>query len=258
MSQTEVRKPIMPLIAIVLVGVVALLCIAFVLPQILPSKSSNQIVESKKFQSQEVSESVVSLNMPTFNGYVAVKPSDSRIVLINVTMRGHQDELKDINFDFKEHPGNGMKTVSLKVRSTTMLHFGVSADIDVLVPKGLVYYAILDTSNGKIEISSLKGEKLTLHTSNGAIITSLFDFGSYKLVTSNGRIEVDVVYNTPIRIQANPSNGKINFNMPLTVTQSSDNTLFGYTSNYDSSKPNIGLQLSTSNGNVDIMYLGKD
>jgi len=296
MGQIEARRPIIPLVAIIVVGVVALLFVALVLPQVLPSKSSNQIVEYKKFQSQEISESTISLDLSSFNGYITVKPSDSRIVLINVTMKGTQDELKDITFDFKEQTENGTKTVTLKVKSTGLLPIlGTSASLDVLVPKDRVYYATLDTSNGKIEVSSLKGEKLTLHTSNGmiqftnvefgiieattsngeikgslsankatlttsngAIRTSISNFGSYKITTSNGRIEVNIIYNTPIKIQANTSNGKINYDMPLTVTQSSNNNLSGYTYNYDSSKPNIDLQLSTSNGNIDMMYLGKD
>lgn len=113
------------------------------------------------------------------------------------------------------------------------------------------------TSNGQIK-GSLSANIATLTTSNGAIIASITNFGNYNLTTSNGRIEVNMNYNVPLNIQANTSNGKIKPNMPLIIIQSNDNNLSGYTSNYDSNKPNFGLQLSTSNGNIDINYLGKD
>lgn len=161
MSQVEARKPIKSLIAIVVIGVVVLLFIALVLPRVLPLKSSNQIVEYKKFQSQEISESVVSLDLSTFNGQIIVKPSDSSVVLINVTLRGTQDEIKDITFDFKEQSENGNKTVTLNVKGTNFFPLSnVLASLDVFVPQDRVYYIILNTSNGKIQIASLKGEKI--------------------------------------------------------------------------------------------------
>jgi hypothetical protein len=289
----EKRKPEMSMIAILIAGIIALLFLALVLPQIIPPGASKQIIEYKKFQSQNITENAVSLELSTFNGYVAVIPIESNTIIINITMRGTQDELKGITFDFKDQAGNGLWTVALKVKSTTILPLSnVSATLDVFVPKDKVYNATLDTSNGYIDVSSLKGEKLILHTSNGmiqftkveftnmelttsngairgscsadkatlsssngAIIVSILNFGSYDITTSNGRIEIDTVYNAPLWIQAKTSNGKISYNMPLNITQSNNNSLLGNSNNYDPNKPNISLNLSTSNGNIDIYFI---
>lgn len=295
----ETRKPMIPLIALVVAGVIALIVLALVLPQIIPARSSGQVLEYKKFQSQSIDESAVSLDLTTFNGHIIVKPGDSNMVTINVTMRGTQNELNSITFDFKDQemvqgqPRNGARIVSLVVRSATIIPLSnVSVSLDVFVPQDRTYNATLNTSNGDIEVSSLKGEKLvllssngiiqytnvefsvmeattsngniegsssvnkaTIRTSNGAIVASILNFGSYDITTSNGRIEVDTVYNTPMEVQAKTSNGKISYNMPLNTTQSSNNSLFGYTYNYDPNKPNVSLHLSTSNGDVAITYL---
>jgi hypothetical protein len=136
----------------------------------------------------------------------------------------------------------------------------------------------IDTSNSPIEVSNVSATLLNANTSNGAvtldkvIVSGTVDMKSSngtltarqvaakdKLLmdTSNGRIAVEQVISAAIRL--NSSNGSI---FGSVEGKRSDYTISSGTSNGDNNlgdggKGQFMLTVNTSNGNIDIRFLGE-
>ena len=136
----------------------------------------------------------------------------------------------------------------------------------------------INTSNSAIEVSNVSAMTVEAHTSNGAVtldtaaVSGAVDMkssngtltarqvvarGSLRMETSNGRIVVDQVAGAAIELKS--SNGSITGTVE---GKRSDYTISSDTSNGDDSlgdggKGQYKLTVNTSNGNIDIRFLGE-
>ncbi len=136
----------------------------------------------------------------------------------------------------------------------------------------------IDTSNAPIEVSAVAAALVNAHTSNGAVtldklaVSGTADARSsnggltaretvakdrLRMETSNGRVTVDRVASADIQLRS--SNGSITGNVE---GKRADYTISSHTSNGDDSlgdggKGQFKLTVQTSNGNVDIRFLGE-
>lgn len=136
----------------------------------------------------------------------------------------------------------------------------------------------INTSNSAIEVSNVSALMVEAHTSNGAVtldtaaVSGAVDMkssngsltarqvaarGSLRMETSNGRIVVDQVASAAIELKS--SNGSITGTVE---GKRSDYTISSDTSNGDDSlgdggKGQFKLTVNTSNGNIDIRFLGE-
>ena len=136
----------------------------------------------------------------------------------------------------------------------------------------------INTSNSPVEVSNISALTVDAHTSNGAVtldtaaVSGAVDMrssngtltarqvvarGSLLMETSNGRIVVDQVAGAAIELKS--SNGSITGTVE---GKRSDYTISSHTSNGDDSlgdggKGQFKLTVKTSNGNIDIRFLGE-
>jgi hypothetical protein len=106
----------------------------------------------------------------------------------------------------------------------------------------------LRTSNGRISLENVKGE-FDVSTSNGAI-----DFrgemtagGMNQLTTSNGSVEVTLLGEPSVKLDAATSIGEIICKLPIVATESGVNRLVGVVGGGDA-----GLVIETSNGSITV------
>ena len=149
------------------------------------------------------------------------------------------------------------------------------ADVTGLTQAGEIR---IDTSNAPIQVSDVSAAQLSAHTSNGAVtldkvlLSGAADLrssngtltarqlsagGSLRMDTSNGRIVLDQV--TASAVDLKSSNGSITGSVS---GKRSDYSISSDTSNGDDSlgdggKGPIKLTVRTSNGNIDIRFLGE-
>jgi DUF4097 and DUF4098 domain-containing protein YvlB len=113
---------------------------------------------------------------------------------------------------------------------------------------GMEGTADIETSNGAVDVADSKGE-FDFHTSNGRISFSgeLTAGGDNRLETSNGRVNVELLGEPSVRIDASNSNGDITTNLPLTIESTSRHHLVGTIGDGEAD-----LYVRTSNGDLDI------
>jgi Putative adhesin len=106
----------------------------------------------------------------------------------------------------------------------------------------------LRTSNGRISLENVKGE-FEVSTSNGDI-----DFrgemtagGMNQLTTSNGSVEVTLLGEPSVKLDATTSNGEIICRLPIVATESGVKRLVGVVGGGDA-----GLVIKTSNGSITV------
>jgi hypothetical protein len=106
----------------------------------------------------------------------------------------------------------------------------------------------LRTSNGRISLENVKGE-FEVSTSNGDI-----DFrgemtagGMNRLTTSNGSMEVTLLGEPSVKLDATTSNGEIICRLPIVATESGGNHLAGVVGGGDAV-----LVIKTSNGSITV------
>jgi DUF4097 and DUF4098 domain-containing protein YvlB len=187
---------------------------------------------------------------------------------------------------------NGMHTISLKAkRINSLLRNGQEGvRLEAYIPKTHSYFLDLESSNGKIEIIQVQGIELKMRTSNGRLTLNEIDFtefegqtsngmidgvirsdnadlstsngqidvtivgdGDYQMHTSNANVDIDLQTDLPTRVDASTSNARVEWNgIPITVDHSEPNRLRAHTRDYDGAKIKIDLNISTSNGNIQI------
>jgi DUF4097 and DUF4098 domain-containing protein YvlB len=113
---------------------------------------------------------------------------------------------------------------------------------------GMEGTADFGTSNGAVDVADSRGE-FDLHTSNGRISFSgeLTAGGDNRLETSNGRVNVELLGEPSVRIDASNSNGDITTDLPLTIESTSRHELVGTIGDGEAD-----LYVRTSNGDLDI------
>jgi hypothetical protein len=106
----------------------------------------------------------------------------------------------------------------------------------------------LRTSNGRISLENVKGE-FEVSTSNGDIDFrgELTAGGMNRLTTSNGSVEVTLLGEPSVKLDAATSNGEIICKLPIVATESGVNRLVGVVGSGDA-----GLVIETSNGSITV------
>jgi DUF4097 and DUF4098 domain-containing protein YvlB len=157
-------------------------------------------------------------------------------------------------------------TVRVETQISSGWRFGIDsgADITVTLPAntnvdlqtsnggievvGLQNSGKLWTANGMISLENVKGE-FEVNTINGAI-----DFrgemtagGMNQLTTSNGSVEVTLLGEPSVKLDATTSNGEITCKLPIAATESGINRLVGVVGGGDA-----GLVIKTLNGSIKV------
>ena len=110
------------------------------------------------------------------------------------------------------------------------------------------------TSNGGIE-GRVEAGVMEVSTSNGRIALTITGAvsGSYDLSTSNGLVEISAPSSAGYRLTAKTSNGAIDFSLPnLSYSKDTNTEKSAQTTGYDSFVVKMVIDVSTSNGNVEI------
>lgn len=106
----------------------------------------------------------------------------------------------------------------------------------------------LQTSNGRISLENVKGE-FEVNTINGAIDFrgEMIGGGMNRLTTANGSVEVTLLGEPSVKLDATTSNGKIICKLPIAATESEVNRLVGVVGGGDA-----GLVIKTFNGSIKV------
>jgi len=145
--------------------------------------------------------------------------------------------------DVDLHTSNGALTVegingsgALETSNGAMELFNVKGDF-----KGR-------TSNGAIDVRNAVGE-VDLQTTNGRVSFEgeLIAGGDNRLVTSNGRVDVELLGEPSISLDASTTNGEINTTLPMTTSLVEKNHIVGTIGDGEAA-----LYVRTSNGEVTI------
>jgi DUF4097 and DUF4098 domain-containing protein YvlB len=157
-------------------------------------------------------------------------------------------------------------TVRVEARVSSVRGFGTDAgaEITVTLPAdtnvdlrtsnggievvGIQNSGRLRTANGRISLENVKGE-FEVSTINGAI-----DFrgemtagGTNQLTTFNGSVEVTLLGEPSVKLDAATSNGEIICKLPIAATESGVNRLVGVVGGGDA-----GLVIKTLNGSITV------
>jgi hypothetical protein len=113
---------------------------------------------------------------------------------------------------------------------------------------GMEGTADFGTSNGAVSVADSKGE-FDLHTSNGRISFSgeLTAGGDNRLETSNGRVDVELLGEPSVTLDASTSNGELSIELPITTSLVEKNHIVGTIGDGEAD-----LYIRTSNGDINI------
>jgi DUF4097 and DUF4098 domain-containing protein YvlB len=157
-------------------------------------------------------------------------------------------------------------TIRVEVRVSSVRGFGTDAGAEITVTLPADTNVDLRTSNGGIEVVDIQNSG-KLRTSNGRIslenvkgefqvntINGDIDFrgemtagGMNQLTTSNGSVEVTLLGEPSVKLDATTSNGEIICKLPLMATESGVKRLVGVVGGGDA-----GLVIKTSNGSITV------
>lgn len=201
---------------------------------------------------------VSNLEIDNSNGDVKISTWGKSYVLIEVEASTRKDE-KD--FDEVEITVEGEENCIIKTLNRPR---SVSVNYDIIVPKDTAVKSV-KTTNGRIVLQDVKGEKLVAITTNGGIETSnVYNIRSLHtsnarihseilnitddidIQTTNGRVQLYVNPNLQASFQMRTSNGTINTNITnLEEKERTKFTLLG-----DMGNGNHTIRVNTTNGNI--------
>jgi hypothetical protein len=190
------------------------------------------------------------------NGQIDVVTGDEGTVNVKATIRRPDD----VEYDVVQEGD----TIRVEARVSSVWGFGTDAgaDITVTLPAdtnidlrtsngGIEVVDIqnsgkLRTSNGRISLENVKGE-FEINTSNGDIDFrgEMTDGGMNQLTTSNGSVEVTLLGEPSVKLDATTSNGEIICELPIVATESGVKRLVGVVGGGDAV-----LVVKTSNGSI--------
>ncbi|MFQ5951713.1 MAG: META domain-containing protein, partial [Candidatus Geothermarchaeales archaeon] len=166
--------------------------------------------------------------------------------------------------------------------------------LDVKVPTEVSYVLDLTTSNGRIVVTRLNGDELSVSTSNGRVVLTDIDFevidigtsngrisgvitasdsrvhtsnggidvrllgaGNYELRTSNGDVDVSLEGRVPAMVDAETSNGDASWHgVPIVLIESGEGRLVARTEGYVEALAAVNLLIRTSNGHIEVSTEG--
>jgi hypothetical protein len=144
---------------------------------------------------------------------------------------------------FGPDPGADI-TVTLPADTNVDLHTS-SGNIEVVDTQNS---GKLQTTNGRISLENVKGE-FEANTSNGGIVFrgEMTAGGMNQLTTSNGSVEVTLLGEPSVKLDATTSNGEIICKLPIVATETEVKRLVGVVGAGDAV-----LVVKTSNGSITV------
>ena len=213
-----------------------------------------------KFNFNEIFNSINEANMINYEKkeYV-VKNTDISTVYIDtndesvIILPSDDDTIKIIYYDedkktYTISEDNGKLSMIVN-RTYNFLNFGytpIDINVKVYIPKDLIVFYDINTSNSKIEINSLEAENIKFKTSNGKIVLDKIISNKINLKTSNSKIVLNEVKANEINGDTN--NGKLDLNnincLKLDFKTSNSGAYIKNVKSRDK------LWIKTSNGNI--------
>lgn len=144
--------------------------------------------------------------------------------------------------------GNGAIAVSHRSGNIVASTSNGSIQVDDVEGESLE----LKTSNGSVTVDKGKGN-LKATTSNGRIVLKNYQLsGSSKMKTSNGGIDLYLVADQPVQLQAKTGNGSIDCNVPVDNAEKKRHSFSGIAFGGKDVKDIPSLEMTTGNGGIDI------
>lgn len=214
-------------------------------------------VEDTKSYSGLVTVDRVYLKVESFNGPVTVSTWDRNEYRIDVRIqaRGYSQadaeaRLRELKAELDESLIQGERRVSVRCEAPFGAQSRYGVEVEAVLPAEATISLDLESSNGPVSVSNLRGTTLKISTTNAMLTFSNVRAVSIDGSSSNGRIEgdieaEDVVFST--------SNGRITLRLPCST--SGDYKLS--TSNaaielHVSNSPRVGYDVDLSTSNADI------
>lgn len=189
----------------------------------------------------EVVEGTV-LSLKTFNGEINIEGGNSNKVVLSAIKRTRFGENEFENVEIEVTQEDGVLNIETKHLRDWVSR--VSVDLSVKVPNNVIIDSV-DTSNGDIDITGIKGD-VGVRSSNGEINISDVD-GFVKASTDNGRIYIE---ETKGISDLDSSNGDIIANISDFKDNSKVSSSNGEITLYLNPSLNAEIYMRTSNGKI--------
>lgn len=165
---------------------------------------------------------IVKLDLTTENGSIEVEgwPEEHYRLILKMKVRGNDEasareraaeivEVEEVTDElrvFSKAGSNEALHIKLQVPQAKVYELALSTSNGEVELDSLNVFGSIATSNGKVALENLKGERLTARTSNGSIECDNLGMRELILTTSNGRIKAEGFAQ---RLEARTSNGSI-------------------------------------------------
>jgi len=246
-------------LVIAVIVIVAVIASASILFSALISPVGIYKAEDTKSYAGVVTVDRVYFEVDNFNGPIHVSTwnkaeykIDVRIIARGDSQKSAEDNLNDLKIVLDDSIIQEQKRLVLKYDVPFLAYGRYSIEVNAVLPANSVIDLDLESSNGGVYLTNIKGQTLRLATSNGPIVFDGAYAESIKGQTSNGYING--------RIEAkdtslSTSNSRIELTIPCSISAkyvlSTSNGAIALAVS-PSSEVGYDLDLSTSNGNISI------
>jgi DUF4097 and DUF4098 domain-containing protein YvlB len=219
------------------------------------SFNSEDLLEHRQDKTVHDAAENIELDVSTVNGNIEIRESDEYDVEVTYDIKAPKGHLLDITTGTNgSRDGNTMKIIAeAKPANSTQMLINTGANITVKVPKNSSYNLTLVTPNGNVKVTALNGTNLTMDLENGNIDAAIGNFSIVNGWNSNGNIAIKLHNGTRFYVDAMVGNGRVRHDdIHMAPETDTDRHLKGYT---ESGNGSLRMDLSTSNGNIDISYI---
>ncbi|UCD45440.1 MAG: DUF4097 family beta strand repeat protein [Candidatus Bathyarchaeota archaeon] len=164
----------------------------------------------------------VLLDVNSFNGLITVSTWDRQEYSITVLVKARgvtdadaEKNLDRFELDLDEGPLGGRTRLVLGHNTPQSWTSKYSLQVEARLPTGATVDLDLDSSNGAISLTDIRGGAVDLRTSNGRVDLDHVTAGRAEVSTSNG--DVEGVLDAP-DARVDTSNGGIELRLPCTVS----------------------------------------
>lgn len=225
----------------------------------------------------------VYLSVDNFNGPISVSTWDKSEFSVELLIKAKgtttsqaEGNLEDFVIDFDESVVQGQGRLVLGYGIPVTSYNKYSVQVEVFLPADAVIDLELESSNGAMSLKDVVGgeiqldtsngvftfdnvyaESINAETSNGAIDLTLpcTVTGEYVLRTSNGQVDLSVSSSSDVGydLDASTSTGVVSIGLPnLDYSVNQRTSKEARTVGFEGKEIQITLDVSTSNGNVDV------
>lgn len=136
-------------------------------------------------------EGEVQVSLSTGNGHIAVDTWDEtgyRLVVVKKVNAPNEGEAREISKDVYDFFQEGL-VLKATARDGQRWLRQLSVHFQLTLPRDRKAALLVDTSNGRVNVSGVSGSRMRADSANGRIEVERGDFDSADLDTANGRIE---------------------------------------------------------------------